>query len=83
MTRTWTQTDVDSLEAIDASDDAREVVLRAAELVHSGRLGEFRELVETDEELDEATRAWVLEIVANEAFLLAAELHLSRSRDRN
>jgi hypothetical protein len=83
MPRTWMQADADCLEAIDASEEARALVLRIGRLVHTGRLEEFRALVAEDRQLDAGTRAWVLEVAANEAFLLAAELHLSRSLDCN
>ena len=39
-----------------------EVVLRIAHLVHTGRLDAFAQVVLNDPELDEATRAWVLDL---------------------
>ena len=64
-------------------EPTREVVLRIAGLARAGRLRQFRNVVIADPELDEDTRAWVLEIARNEAFLLAAELYLVRSRELN
>ena len=78
----WTAT-LDSLEVIAAHDPTREVVLRIAGLAHTGRLPHFRNVVIADPELDEDTRAWVLDLARDEAFLLAAELYLVRSRELN
>jgi hypothetical protein len=71
------------IEAIAAHGPTADVVLRIARLAHTGRLDAFAQVVLNDPELDEATRAWVLELTADETVLLAAELYLERARQLN
>lgn len=71
------------IEAIAEHGPTADVVLRMARLVHTGRLDAFAQVVLNDSELDEVTRAWVLDLTADEGVLLAAELYLERARQRN
>ena len=74
------QHDLESLEAINQDDDTRELILRMAALARGGRLDTFIDVVDSDTELDQLTKSWVLELADNEPFLLAAEDYLSRCR---
>jgi len=71
------------IEAIAAHEPTADVVLRIAGLVHTGRLDTFAQVVLNDRDLDEATRAWVLELTSDETVLLAAGLYLERARQLN
>jgi hypothetical protein len=75
--------DAAAVEAIDQDARTRDLVLRMAELVRSGRLEPFLEIVRADHELDDETRGWVLALAESENFLLAAALYLERSHDVN
>lgn len=68
--------DLESLEAINQDDDIRDLVLRMANLARGGHLGDFIAVVDSDEELDQATKDTVLELARDETFLLAAEDYL-------
>jgi hypothetical protein len=72
-----------TVEALDYDTRMRDLVLRMAGLVHTGRLESFRRVVRDDPQLDEETRSWVLALAESESFLLAAALYLERSRDVN
>ena len=71
------------IEAIAAHGPTADVVLRIARLARTGKLAEFEAVVRDDPELDEVTRAWVLDLTADETALLAAELYLERARQLN
>ena len=75
----WLQ-DLESLEAINQDAETCDVVVRMAGLARGGRLRTFVGVVNADEELDDATREWVLALARNEPFLLAAGEYLSRCR---
>jgi hypothetical protein len=75
--------DAATVEALDQDTLMRDLVLRMAGLVRTGRLEPFIRLVSEDSELDEETREWVLALAESESFLLAAALYLERSRDVN
>ena len=79
MLELWQQ-DLESLEAINQDDDTRELILRMAALARGGRLDTFIDVVDSDKELDQLTKSWVLELAENEAFLLAVEDYLARCR---
>ena len=66
-------TDLESLEAINQEEDARDIVLRMAGLSRQGRLGSFVDVVWTDVALDPGTKAWVVALARDEAFLRVAE----------
>jgi hypothetical protein len=68
----WLQ-DIESLEAISADRDTRQIFLRMAAMTRTGRLGSFLHELADDEELDETTKGTVAELAANESFLLAVE----------
>jgi hypothetical protein len=68
--------DLESLEAINQDDDIRDLVLRMASLARGGHLGDFIAVVDSDDELDQETKATVLELARDETFLLAAEDYL-------
>ena len=71
------------VEALDQDTRMRDLVLRMAGLVRTGRLEPFVRVVSDDPQLDEETREWVLALAESESFLLAAALYLERSRDVN
>jgi hypothetical protein len=70
--RPWVQ-DIESLEAINQDELVRQVVLRMAGLARDGRLPVFVAAVGADADLDAETKATVLELARDEAFLLACE----------
>jgi hypothetical protein len=72
--------DLESLEAINQDEDIRQLVLRMANLARRGRIGDFIEVVDSDEELDRETKDTVLELARDETFLLAAEDYLRTCR---
>jgi hypothetical protein len=74
---------LDVIGAIAAHEPTADVVLRIARLARAGRLEAFAHAVLADRELDEATRAWVLELTSDQTVLLAAELYLERARQPN
>lgn len=68
----WVQ-DLESMEAINQDEVIRQLVLRMAGLARGGRLGGFIAAVDSDSDLDDETKATVLELARDETFLLAAE----------
>jgi hypothetical protein len=68
----WMQ-DIEALEAINQDAVVRQLVLRMAGLARGGRLPGFIAAVGLDAELDDTTKATVLELARDETFLLAAE----------
>ncbi len=70
--RPWVQ-DIESLEAISQDELVRRLVLRMAGLARSGRLPGFVAALGADAELDAETKATVLELARDQAFLLACE----------
>ncbi|HEX5470115.1 MAG TPA: hypothetical protein VFW80_13840 [Gaiellaceae bacterium] len=75
----WVQ-DIETLEAINQDDLVRRLVLRMAGLARGGKLPGFVEAVGSDVDLDPETKATVLELAADETFLLAAEDYLRATR---
>jgi hypothetical protein len=65
--------DIESLEAINQDELVRRLVLRMAGLARGGRLPGFVAAVGAEAELDAETKATVLELARDEAFLLACE----------
>ena len=74
----WLQ-DLESLEAITRSDDARQIFLKMAALSHAGRMPSFLAELEHDQELDEATKGYVAELARERSFLVAVEEYLRRT----
>ena len=70
--RPWVQ-DIEFLEATNQDKLVRQLVLRMAGLERGGRLPGFVAAVGVDAELDAETKATVLELARDEAFLLACE----------
>ena len=79
MPALWVQ-DLESLEAINQDAAIRQLVLRMAGLARGGRLGGFIAAVGSDAELDDETKATVLELARDQDFLLAAEDYLLATR---
>ena len=75
----WLQ-DIESLEAINQDQAIRQIVLRMAGLARGGRLGGFIAAVDSDADLDQETKATVLELARDESFLLACEDYLLATR---
>jgi len=65
--------DIEFLEATNQDKLVRQLVLRMAGLERYGRLPGFIAAVGVDAELDAETKATVLELAHDEAFLLACE----------
>ena len=75
----WMQ-DLESFEAISQDAEARTIFLRMAAMSQEGRLDSFLiELADTSE-LDEFTKVTLSEIARDEAFLLAVDDYLHRTR---
>jgi len=71
---------LESFEAINQDHVVRQIVLRMAGLARGGRLGGFIAAVDSDDDLDDETKASVLELARDEDFLLAAESYLKATR---
>ena len=72
--------DIESLEELHQDEAVRDVVLRLALLARGGRLGRFMDAVHADADLDSETKAAVLELAGERAFLLAFEDYSRRCR---
>ena len=69
--------DIESLEELHQDEAVRDVVLRMAVLACGGRL---MDAVHADADLDAETKATVLELAGERAFLLAFEDYARRCR---
>ena len=72
--------DLESLEAISQDVEARTIFSRMAEMSQQGRLGTFLVELAGTAELDEFTKGTLSEIAKDEAFLLAVDDYLHRTR---
>jgi hypothetical protein len=79
MLRLWLQ-ELESLEAISQDDNTRDLLLRMATLAHSGRLAPFLVELDSDRDLDAATKASFTELAHDESFLNAVEDYVHRTR---
>ena len=79
MLSPWLQ-DLESLEAISQSDDARKIFLKMAAMSHAGRLPNFIAEVASDQELDDTTKGHLTELANDQPFLLAVEDYLRRTQ---
>ena len=79
MLTPWLQ-DLESLEAISQSDDARKIFLRMAAMSHNGGLPNFLAEVASDQELDDTTKGHLTELANDRSFLLAVEEYLRRTQ---
>ena len=78
MLQPWLQ-DLESLEAITRSEDARKIFLKMAALSRAGRTPGFLAELEHDPELDETTKSHVAELAQDRSFLVAVEEYLRRT----
>ena len=72
--------DLESLEAINQDAAVRQIILRMAGLARGGRIEGFIAAVDSDADLDDETKANVLELARDEMFLYAAEEYLRATR---
>jgi hypothetical protein len=72
--------DLESLEAISQDAEARAIFTRMAALSQEGRLGSFLIELAGTSELDDFTKGTLSEIARDEAFLLAVDDYLRRTR---
>jgi hypothetical protein len=72
--------DIESFEQVSQDDMSRKLVLRMAQLSREGRLGPFVNRVADDPDFDDDTRSAIAELACDEAFLLAVEDYLGRTR---
>lgn len=63
--------DLESLETLHQDEAVRAIMLRMANLARDNRLSLFVDAVGSDAELDEETKATVLELAGERTFLLA------------
>ena len=75
MTRPWLQ-DLESLEAITRSEDARKIFLKMAALSRTGGTPGFLAELARDDELDDDTKGQLTELAQDRAFLHAVEEYL-------
>jgi hypothetical protein len=75
--------DLESLEVVSEDEDAREVVHRLACLARAGQLHCLIDAVTADPDIDDDTKAWMLELARNEPFLIAVDVYVARFRDVN
>jgi hypothetical protein len=80
MVGLWQHHDIESLEAISQSDDARRIFLKMATLSHEGRLPQFLNELAIDPELDDEIKGTVTELALDRTFLLAVEDYLRRTQ---
>ena len=71
----WLQ-DLESLEAISQDADARKIFLKMAAMSRAGRMGNFLLELQSDDEVDDATKSTLSELAQDESFLLAVEEYL-------
>ena len=79
MLTLWLQ-ELESLEAISQDDDTRNIVLRMAELSRDGHLVPFLVELDSDRDLDAATKASCAELARDASFLNAVEDYVHRTR---
>ena len=79
MLRTWLG-DLESLEAISQDDATRDLFLRMAWLSQEDRLQPFLTELQSDDDLDDSTKAMLTELAENSAFLLAVEDYVQKTQ---
>ena len=72
--------DIESLEAISQDDDAKRIFLRMAALSQTGHMRDFLTELERDDDLDDETKGTLRELASDNAFLLAVEDYVQRTR---
>jgi len=72
--------DLESLEAISQDAEARTIFSRMAAMSQEGRLGTFLVELAGTPDLDDFTKGTLSEIARDEAFLLAVDDYLHRTR---
>jgi hypothetical protein len=72
--------DLESLEAISQDDDAKAIFLRMAAMSQTGQMGTFLSELAEDSDLDDETKGTLRELANDNAFLLAVEDYLHRTR---
>jgi hypothetical protein len=72
--------DIEFFEQVSRDETSRMLVLRLAQLFREGRLAPFVITVAGDPDFDDDTRNAIAELACNEAFLLAVEDYLARTR---
>jgi hypothetical protein len=72
--------DIESFEQVSQDETSRRLVLRMAQLSREGRLEPFVIQVAESPEFDDETRAAIEELACDQAFLLAVEDYLARTR---
>jgi hypothetical protein len=75
----WLQ-DLESLEAISQDEDAKAIFLRMAAMSQTGQIGAFLTELADDSDLDDETKGTLRELARDNAFLLAVEDYLHRTR---
>ena len=73
--------DMESLEAILQDDEAKQIFLRMAALSRDGQMGSFLTELARDGDLDDETKGTLRELAEDDAFLLAVEDYLQRTKD--
>jgi len=72
--------DIESFERVSQDATSRRLVLQLAQLSREGRLGPFVSRIAGDPDLDDDLRDAIAELARDEAFLLAVEDYLTRTR---
>ena len=72
--------DIESFEALCQDEEAKQVVLRLAQMTQAGALGRFLTEVALAAGLDDELRATVTELALDSSFLLAVEDYVRRTQ---
>jgi hypothetical protein len=75
----WLQ-DLESLEAISQDAEAKQIFLRMAALSQRGEMTSFLTELARDDDLDDETKGTLRELASDNAFLLAVEDYVQRTR---
>ncbi len=75
MIEPWLQ-DIESLEAISQDADARKIFLKMAALFRAGRMGNFLDELQSDDDVDDHTKSTLTELAQDASFLFALEEYL-------
>ena len=74
------QHDLEALEEISQSDEARQIFLKMAAMSQDGRLPQFLSELDGDPEIDDEMKGTLTELANDTSFLLAVEDYLRRTQ---
>jgi hypothetical protein len=80
MVGLWQHHDLESLEAISQSNEARRIFLKMATMSQEGRLPQFLDQLAIDPEIDDDVKGTLTELALDRTFLFAVEDYLRRTQ---